>query len=329
MLEITPENAIDYLREFGIRASRVETLSGGVSNQVLRVETEAGLLVLKQSRPQLRTRDAWFSDIARIFRECEVMQALRLVLGEVVPNIVLLDRDNFAYVMEHAPLDCRVWKTLLLAGDIDLALGEIVGNVLGTMHRSSAQHADVYRKFADHTVFEQLRIEPFYRRIQQRRPEVATVVAKIIDEMETRQEGICHGDYTPKNMLIHSQGLVLVDYETSHFGDPTVDLGLFLAHLILKACRAPAEGRRWVDLMDRFWAGYQAGISDDWIRRSLAHLGVCLLARTDGASPVDYLTTEEQRNSIRDLARWILLDEIGDWPSVRAGCLARFRESLD
>ncbi|HZY86727.1 MAG TPA: hypothetical protein VFE78_17975, partial [Gemmataceae bacterium] len=66
MLELSADNAADYLRRkgwVGAGPVRVEALGGGVSNAVLRVETPGRLFVLKQSRPQLRTRDAWFSDL--------------------------------------------------------------------------------------------------------------------------------------------------------------------------------------------------------------------------------------------------------------------------
>jgi|GEM_PF-5697220 len=79
MFELTADNAETYLRSRNwIGAGRVcvEALSGGVSNVVLRVETSTARFVLKQSRPQLRTRAAWFSDLDRIYREQEVMQAL-------------------------------------------------------------------------------------------------------------------------------------------------------------------------------------------------------------------------------------------------------------
>ena len=57
-------------------------------------------------------------------------------------------------------------------------------------------------------------------------------VSAALETMNAR-EALCHGDYTPKNMLVHEQGFMLVDYETAYFGDPTMDLGLFLSHLVL------------------------------------------------------------------------------------------------
>src|SRR5262245_24264468 len=136
MLELTVANANEYLLERGSIAAPavIEELSGGVSNQVLRVTTPERRFVLKQSRPQLRTRDAWFSDLERIYREQEVMQALHPHLPDVVPDVLFVDRDNFVYAMSHAPLEAKVWKSQLLAGRIDVDLGQTIGSVLGRMH---------------------------------------------------------------------------------------------------------------------------------------------------------------------------------------------------
>src|SRR5205085_599840 len=100
MLELTADNALDYLRDrawIGGGPAHIEALSGGVSNEVLRVVTPDRHFILKQSRPQLRTRDAWFSDLERIYREQEVMQALRPLLGDAVPEVLFVDRDNYVY----------------------------------------------------------------------------------------------------------------------------------------------------------------------------------------------------------------------------------------
>src|SRR5436853_2012398 len=126
MFELTADNAIDYLRQKGwidAGPAQAELLSGGVSNFVLRVTTSQTRVVLKQSRPQLRTRDAWFSDLERIWREQEVMQALHPYLPDVVPEVLHVDRANYVYAMSHAPLDAKVWKAELLVGDIDVDLG--------------------------------------------------------------------------------------------------------------------------------------------------------------------------------------------------------------
>jgi 5-methylthioribose kinase len=96
-----------------------------------------------------------------------------------------------------------------------------------------------------------------------------------------------------------------------------MDLGLFLTHLTLKAVRAPDRAADFVALMSAFWGGYchevQFRPHTELERRGLRHLGVCLLARVDGTSPVDYLSDEAKRETVRRLGRAILLDPIETW----------------
>jgi 5-methylthioribose kinase len=324
MLELTTENTLDYLRErgwIGEGPAQIELLGGGVSNLVLRVETPEGLFVLKQSRPQLRTRDAWFSDLERVYREQEVMQALAPLLPPyTVPEVLFVDRANYVFVMAHAPPGAQVWKQQLLAGDIDFALGENVGRILGRIHEATARKPDIVAPFADRTVFVQLRVDPFYRRIQERRPEVADAVQPLIDRLMTAQDGLCHGDYSPKNILTHEHGFTLVDYETAHWGDPTMDLGFFLSHLMLKAVKRSHDRQPHFELTRRFWHGYTADTSflphSELQRRGIEHCAVCLLARVDGTSPVEYLPEEDKRAAVRRLGCRMLWERPQRWGDV-------------
>src|SRR5579885_1794334 len=166
MIELTAANAVEYLRGRGFLGpgpAHAEPLGGGVSNAVLRVVTPERRFVLKQSRPQLRTRDAWFSDLGRVWREQEVMQALGPLLPPLtVPEVLFTDRENYVFVMSHAPDDARVWKEALLAGETDAALARRVGAVLGTMHAATHRDRRLVEPFRDHEVFIQLRVDPFY-----------------------------------------------------------------------------------------------------------------------------------------------------------------------
>ncbi len=323
MIELTVDNTADYLRQrgwIGEGPASIELLGGGVSNVVLRVQTPDQLFVLKQSRPQLRTRDAWFSDLERVYREQEVMQALAPLLPLYsVPEVLFVDRANYVFVMAHAPRGAKVWKQQLLAGDIDFALGEHAGRILGRIHESTARNPQLVEPFADRTVFVQLRVDPFYHRIQERRPEVAAAVQPLIDRMMKARDGLCHGDYSPKNILTHEHGFTLVDYETAHLGDPTMDLGFCLSHLLLKAVKRSHDRQRHFELTRRFWQGYAAETTflpqEELQRRGIEHCGVCLLARIDGTSPVDYLE-EDKREVVRQLGRRVLLDHLSQWDEV-------------
>jgi aminoglycoside phosphotransferase (APT) family kinase protein len=323
MRELTADNAAAYLREkgwIGDGPAVVEALGGGVSNLVLRVETPTQLFILKQSRPQLRTRDAWFSDVARVFREQETMEALSALLPGVVPAVLHSDRDNYVFTMSHAPHDSAVWKEQLLAGVVEAERGEEAGHILGRIHEASAADPARFERFAERTVFEQLRIEPYYVRIQERHSEVASAVAPLVERMRSAREALCHGDFSPKNLLAHAGGFTLVDYETAHFGDPAMDLGFFLSHLLLKAVKRFDERERYFELTREFWRGYGSQIHytdvSALVRRAVPHLGVCLLVRIDGTSPVEYLPEEPKREAVRRLARRLLFERPHTWADV-------------
>src|ERR1043166_9727149 len=167
MIELTATNTEQYLRThgwLGAGSVAIEPLSGGVSNLVLRVTSADGRCVVRQSRPQLRPRDPWFSDLDRIYREQQVMESLGDVLPPLtVPKVLFADRENFVFAMSHAP-PATVWKESLLAGQIEPSMGELTGRVLGKMHETSARNRARFEAFTERTAFVQLRVDPFYRR---------------------------------------------------------------------------------------------------------------------------------------------------------------------
>jgi 5-methylthioribose kinase len=326
MLELTADNALDYLRSRGLVGTgpaRVAVLGGGVSNLVLGVETPERAFVVKQSRPRLRTRADWFSDLDRVYREQEVMQALEPLLPPgTVPAVLFSDRPNYVFGMAHAPAGARVWKELLLAGEVEQRRGEVAGAILGRLHQATAADQALLQRFRDPTVFVQLRVDPFYRRVRERRPEVAAAVDALIDRLLGRCDALCHGDFSPKNLLAHAGGFTLVDYETAYGGDATMDLGFCISHLLLKAVRRAPDHERHLELVRSFWGGYAAEAR--FVRLAeleaagVAHAGVCLLARIDGTSPVDYLPEEDKQEAVRRLGRALLLDGPRTWEEALA-----------
>jgi 5-methylthioribose kinase len=326
MLLLTADNCEPFLRErgwVGPGPVRVEPLGWGVSNVVYRVETPERTFVLKQSRPQLRTRDTWLSDLDRVYREQEVMELLGPLLPDgTVPRVLFADRPNYVFAMTHAPTPFEVWKEALLAGRVDLELAERTGRVLGRLHEVTAGHAQAAERLHDHTVFVQLRVDPFYHRVRERRPEVADAVTPLIEQLLSIKEALCHGDYSPKNILTHAHGFTLVDYETAHHGDPTMDLGFFLSHLILKSLRRREERDRYFEATRRFWRGYEGEVRFRPVAalqaRGIGHFAVCALARIDGTSPVDYLPEEPRREAVRRLGRRVLREWPARWEDVLA-----------
>jgi 5-methylthioribose kinase len=250
--------------------------------------------------------------VSRIHREEDAQRLLADALPGRVPRVLFSAREDYLYVMEHAHPDARPWKGLLLKGKIDTGIAVDAGLLLRDMHALT-----VPASFSERTIFRQLRTDPFYHRIQEVHPDLTPAIAPLIDSLETSTLALCHGDFSPKNLLV-DPGLMLVDHETAHLGEPAMDIGFFTSHLILKAVRAPDRAADFTALVEAFLASYA---DDAVIRRALPHLGVCLLARVDGTSPVDYLLDDSQKGAARSLGRIILRGGVAGW----AGVLARVR----
>ncbi len=306
MHEITPENAADYLRQTGRvpgdRAIEARAMGWGVSNVVLRIDVAGEpSFVLKQAREKLRTKALWLSRLDRIWNERDAMELLYRVLPEgTVPRVLFADEGNYLFAMTCAPDDSVVWKESLLAGHIDLAVARHAGQTLGAIHSATRDHPSLDGRLADTTVFDELRIDPFYRTVARVHPEIAPQIEALIASMtRTPHRHLVLADFSPKNILVHSRGLTLVDFETAHAGDPAYDLGFFLSHIALKGNRKVGGGEPFGKLAKEFMEGYRSVVAPsdikDMTQHDDVHMDACMLARIDGKSPVDYLDEDERQ----------------------------------
>jgi len=324
MRELTVDTVRDYLIDCGqLRSDQpavVEWLAGGVSNVVFRVSAAGQTpFVLKQSRTQLRTQADWFSRLDRIFREADAQRVLSESLpAGTVPTVLFEDRENYCYAMSAVRADHAVWKQQLLAGEVDHRTFERSGRLLGEIHARSASHPDRLPPFADTTVFFELRVDPFYRRIAAVHPRLQPSIDRMIAEMAAHPLCLVHADFSPKNILVHPDGISLVDYETVHLGDPAFDLGFFFSHLWLKAIALPESRMSIQQGIEAAWLAYQSALTAErsaaavihfahLSQRAVSHLAACLLSRVDGKSTVDYLQQESQRRFVREVScHWLL-----------------------
>ena len=333
---ITPAAASD--------ATTATTLGGGVSNIVIRVagpDLPGAAVVVKQSLPQLRVAQEWRADRRRIHREWASLRYLAAILPpDAIPQVIDWDDANFIYVMTAAPPDGVNWKDALLAGNINAAVAGQVGRLLGRMHQATAltagQIPDPLRPFADQRSFVQLRIDPYHRATAAAHPDLADTITAAADQMLGPPLSMVHGDYSPKNVIVSNAArdagdsaddtdnsdnadnpaVMLLDFEVVHLGHPAFDLAFMLNHLTLKALHRPEWAAQYNRAAASFWSEYAAAahpppaqaatLEPDTIRQ----LGVLLLARVDGKSPVEYITTDHSKASVRRLARAILSGEL-------------------
>lgn len=338
-MNLSTNNAVEYLRAHGHLArgepASARELSGGVSNVVIGVaKTDGNNLVLKQVRDKLNVAEPWYCSIERIWREVDVLRHCeRLVHGDAsnsafkveVPKLLFEDRENYLYAMSAAPASHVVWKEELLSGIARPEVAFSCGTLLGRLHAKSWHDASLAKQLDDRQFFDDLRLDPYYRQIARVHKELAPAINRLIDSVWAERHCLVHGDFSPKNLLVWADRLMLIDFEVGHYGDPAFDLGFFLSHLTLKAFyHAPADAP-FFDLIDSFWRGYVAETTgvvssnelDALIQRGIQNFAGCALARLDGKSQIDYLNDCARRDAMRELCREILLNQPKKWADVR------------
>jgi len=212
-----------------------------------------------------------------------------------VPKLLFLDPDRFILVLERVALGSTVWKSDLLAGVINPDIGAKLGHTLASWHNYGQQNPSAKDKFMEDSLFDQLRIDPFYRFVADKNPSLQVWIRKLINELEGDKTTIVHGDFSPKNIMISmSDEVFILDFEVTHVGNPVFDISFLIAHLLCKFFHAPdaLQANLLAKTANAFKKEYEVlrEISPSFAH----HAALIALARVEGKSPVNYLTPSQQ-----------------------------------
>jgi thiamine kinase-like enzyme len=194
---------------------------------------------------------------------------------------------------------------MLLRGELHAKQVTQFSHLLGTIHRQSHLHlSEIAQLFDDRSFFESLRLEPYYRYTAQQVPKAADFLDQLISDTRATRLALVHGDYSPKNILVHQGRLILLDHEVVHFGDPAFDLGFSLTHFLSKAHHLSPYREQFATAALEHWHTYLQTVRDvPWIsdleKRAARHTLGCLLARVAGRSPLEYLDKDERARQQR------------------------------
>ena len=289
---------LELLRQEGIVRrpdARLTALTGGVSCEIYLVEDGAERFVVKRALAKLKVKADWFADVGRNRHEWEYIRYVARFLPDGVPALRHHSATGNYFAMEYLGGEFQNWKQLLLAGQADPAHAAKAGDLLAQIHRRSTGDAEAMRLFDTTANFFQLRIEPYLLAAGAKHAALRSLFEAEAARLGATRECLVHGDFSPKNILVRRERMVLLDCEVAWYGDPAFDLAFMLNHFFLKALHhAPREtGMR--RMVDAFWSSYQdvrpAAELDHRVARLLLML---LLARADGKSPVEYLDAIRQ-----------------------------------
>jgi len=298
-----PRALVSYLKATGRGGEDeepvVHVLTGGVSNRTVLVKRHqtGEAWVVKQALPKLRVAVDWFSDPKRVHREALGLRWLEaLAPPDTITPLLFEDRDNHLLAMKAVPEPHENWKTMLLDGRLENDHVKQFGRLLGAVHRGGYERREEAEPvFRDRSVFESLRLEPYYGYAAERVPEASRFLRALVDETRSRRDTLVHGDYSPKNVLVREERLILLDHEVIHFGEPAFDLGFGLTHFLSKAHHLPEKRSAFAEAARLYWSVYRDEVGFlPWVegleQRAVRHTLGCLLARVAGRSPLSTWT---------------------------------------
>jgi aminoglycoside phosphotransferase (APT) family kinase protein len=321
-----PEAVVAFLHAAGLLAPggrpRAVPLAGGVSSDIWRIDRDDGPICVKRALARLRVAQLWEAPVERNVFERRWMQTACAIVPGIAPRVLAHD-DAGLFAMEYLdPAHYPVWKDELHAGRASAQFAQQLGARLVRVHAATADDPAVAAQFATDANFRAIRLEPYLLATAARHPGLAEQLEALAARTAATRRALVHGDVSPKNILVGPQGPVLLDAECAWYGDPAFDIAFCLNHLLLKCLWTPAAAPAFLACFDALAAAYLSGVrwepSAVLEARAAALLPGLFLARVDGKSPVEYLTTQQDRERVRRVAGALLMRAPQRLAEVRA-----------
>lgn len=319
-----PEEVLAFLRKHRLAAAdelpHAAVLAGGVSSDIWRVDLRTGPICVKRALPRLRVEQLWEVPVARNRYERMWMETANAIIPGVAPRVLAAD-DAGCFAMELLA-SYPLWKAELAEGRADRDFARQVGSCLARIHAATAGDARCAAQFDTDTNFHAIRLEPYLLAAARVHASHAAALKGLVERTAKTRLALVHGDVSPKNILVGPHGPVFLDAECAWYGDPAFDLAFCLNHLLLKGLWVPVRRSAFLKCFDVLAEAYlQAVVWEsradiEW--RAATLLPGLLLARVDGKSPVEYLTSASDKDFVRETAGKLLQSPPATLAEVRA-----------
>jgi tRNA A-37 threonylcarbamoyl transferase component Bud32 len=267
-----------------------ESLVGGVSSEIVRVDSLRGRMVFKRALAKLKVESDWSAPLERNSAEVQWMKVVKKIVPNAVPEILGQDKAAFAFAMDY--LDPELYPV--------------------------SNDANFYA----------LRLEPYFLAVAAIHSHCRNALGSLIETTAETRLALIHGDVSPKNILVGANGPVFLDAECASYGDPAFDLAFCLNQLLLKCVWRPAYSSAYLECFDLLASTYLSKVCwesvDDIEQRVAALIPGMLVARVDGKSPAEYIIRDSERRFIRTFGIRFLLRQTSKISTLRAAWSREF-----
>lgn len=318
-----PQELADLLHQNGWLNTADKTITlekpgEGNMNFVVRVKTDSGSMIVKQSRPWVEKYPQISAPVERILVEAEFYKTLNTdpFYLNFIPAIIGLDAKNFLLAIEDLgpSADC----TFLYQRTADLEVQEMESLIsfISHLHNHSwrqkktfpdnaelkkLNHTHIfYYPFLEDNGFSLDTIQPGLQAVSMKfktnrllKENLKTLGDLYLQKGKT----LIHGDYYPGSWLKTDQGIRIIDPEFSHYGYAEFDLGVMVAHL--KMGHAEEETIRHVIRKYIMPDGFSMSLF-------LQFCGVEIMRRVIGLAQLPLDLTVAEKSAVLDFAERLI-----------------------
>lgn len=324
-----------YLRERRLIASTDHVLSterpgDGNMNCTVRAVCKFGSLIVKQSRPYVEKYPSIAAPLERTLIEGQFYElvAPHDCLRAHMPNLLLVDPDNFIIVLEDlgesADFTNLYGCNVQLHADELTQLLDFVGQLHAictakqspprianrAMRNLNAQH--IFRlPFDPQNGFDLDSITPGLAQVAlplQHHEPLKARVAQLEQMYLADGPVLLHGDYYPGSWLAAESGVKIIDPEFCFFGPAEFDLGVMLAHLMM--------AQQPIAFAEQLLATSTTASSQQTIHR---FAGIEIIRRLIGLAQLPLALDLAEKQELLDAAQQLVLEPTSEpsglyWP---------------
>jgi 5-methylthioribose kinase len=318
-MEIVLERMIQKNPDFQMQSKPVK-LSGGLLNYVWRIRGETGSifpsLIAKWAPPFIASNPQIQLDPGRIIIEANALKtfgksgSLSHLTNEKIrlPEFVWMDTTHNILIMEdvcNCP-DLAEWIQLSQENEKVYSIGKSIGTFIANIHKYSANQSDLGLQFLNQRI-QKTRLEVLYQNVKmyaqkahlENVDDVGNAALAYGKLLQAPGNVIIMGDLWLPSIIVSGEELRIIDWELSHYGRPSQDVGHLAAHLWMHTHRPPskftADNARLI--LQGFLESYRTTLGKDFdqifgvdgVQESSIHFGSEILARTVGYFQTGYL----------------------------------------
>lgn len=301
------------------KITEVSVPGAGNMNFVVRLQTNHGSVILKQSKAYVEKYPQIDAPASRVLTEAAFYKTIQshAPTAQWMPRIILVDQPNNQLILED--LGTSKDYSFLYQEHRDLSLEEInsLCDYLSALHhnfqsatpiapfqnlemrRLNHQHLFVY-PFMEDNGLDLDSIQPGLQGVALPYQKDLNLKKRITDLGENYlSDGsyLLHGDFYPGSWLKTSQGLRIIDPEFCFYGPVEFDLGVFIAHLYMT--------QQSQSVIDKVIENYRLPVEKALLNQ---YTGVEIMRRLIGLAQLPLILSVEQKTKLLSFARELVMD---------------------